>query len=85
MEALALWLVRLVGLYLLVGFCFGLFFVIHGINRIDPSARSSGWGFRLIILPGVIALWPLLTSRMLRNQSSPPVECTAHRRASGDQ
>lgn len=54
------WLVSLAGLYLLVGLVFAAAFVAVGAGVVQPKARSAGWGFRLLILPGAAALWPLL-------------------------
>lgn len=73
--------VQLAIAYLAIGVAFGLAFVIRGVAKVDPSAADSGWGFRLVILPGVAALWPLLLRRWLQS-SGPPTESTAHRRAS---
>ncbi len=67
------WLVRIALLYMLVGVVFGIPFVLRGANRIDPVAPGSSWGFRLMILPGVAALWPLLALRWIR-RSGPPEE-----------
>ena len=55
------------GVYVGVGLLFGVAFVALGIQRIDPAARGAGWGFRLLVLPGVVALWPLLAARWLRS------------------
>lgn len=77
---MATWLVRALGVYAAFGLIFGAAFVARGIERLDPSARGSGWGFRLIVLPGTVALWPLLLRRWLRS-GPPPVETNAHRRA----
>jgi len=46
--------------YATIGALFGLMFVWRGVNRIDPAAHGARWTFRLLILPGVIALWPML-------------------------
>lgn len=54
-----------VALYLAAGLVFGLAFLIFGLPRIDPAARGTGLAFRLIILPGVAALWPLLLARWI--------------------
>ena len=51
-----------------------------GVGRIDPSAAHAPVGFRLIIVPGTVALWPLLAIRWLRGQQA-PAESTAHKRA----
>ena len=57
-------------LYLLAGLLFAVPFVLRGVNRIDPVAREGSWGFRLIILPGVVALWPLLLRRLAKRRSA---------------
>lgn len=80
-ESAAVLLVRAAGVYLLAGLVFGVVFVIRGAGRIDPSARNGTWGFRLLILPGSVALWPLLARRWLRGVSAPPPERNAHRDA----
>jgi len=50
-------------IYLIAGVLFAIFFLIKGIEKIDPAAHGSGWGFRLIILPGTIVLWPVLLNK----------------------
>jgi hypothetical protein len=65
--------------YLIAGFMFAVPFVIVGVGRIDPHAKHGGWGFRILITPGTILLWPLLASRWMRGISTPPEEKTAHR------
>ena len=79
METFATALVWFLQLYLLVGVLFGVAFVLRGVQAIDPAAENAGRGFRLIILPGVAAFWPLLLRRWLR-KAPPPEEKTAHRR-----
>jgi len=66
--------------YTLLGLGFALLFVTRGVTRVDPAARGTGWGFRLLLLPGAVALWPLLARRWWRG-GAPPVERTAHRTA----
>lgn len=80
---IATWVVRLLGLYALAGLVFAGFFVTRGVGRLDPVAREGTWGFRVIIVPGVVAFWPLLAWRWRRGRTEPPVECNAHRRAAG--
>ena len=53
-------------IYVVAGMVFALYFVARGINRVDPAARGSGIGFRLLMLPGAAGLWPLLLRRVLR-------------------
>jgi len=80
LESIAVWSVRLLTLYVAFGIVFSLPFVLRGVNRIDPVAAQGTWGFRLIILPGVVALWPLLLARWLKG-APPPRERNAHRDA----
>lgn len=47
-------------IYLLIGFVFGLYFVAIGAKRRDPAAVSNSIGVKLILLPGSVALWPIL-------------------------
>ncbi len=74
--------VLLCTVYIACGLAFSLFFVWRGAGRVDPAARSAGWGFRLIVLPGVAALWPVLLRRWIAGRP-PPVERNAHRDAAG--
>ena len=67
--------------YLVGGLLFGIPFVCRGVNRIDPHARPGTWGFRLLILPGTILLWPLLLWRWWSGCPHPPEENNAHRAA----
>ena len=55
METVAVWIVRLLGVYAAIGLVFSIPFVLRGVNRIDPVAAQGTWGFRLIIIPGVVA------------------------------
>lgn len=69
------------GIYLAVGLLFAIPFVLVGVNQIDPHAKHGSWGFRLLIIPGTAALWPLLLKRWRSGTKEPPEECNAHHRA----
>ena len=71
----------LLGAYLAVGLVFAIPFVLFGVKKIDPHAAHGSWGFRLLIIPGTMAFWPLLLRRWAMGVHEPPVEKTAHRRA----
>jgi hypothetical protein len=49
--------------YALAGLLFALAFVFRGASAMDPAAKSGTIGFRLLILPGAAAFWPLLLLR----------------------
>jgi len=60
-------------LYLAIGLVFALVLLLGGgLAKLDPVARSSSWGFRFLILPGVLALWPCLFLLLRRRASNGP-------------
>jgi hypothetical protein len=67
MNAAAEWFVMLLTAYAATGIGFAILFVAAGIDRVDAAAKGSGAGFRLIIFPGVAALWPILLIRWIRS------------------
>ncbi len=69
-----------VGLYAGVGLSFAALFVWRGVAAIDPAAASTSIGFRLLLIPGSAALWPLLLRRWL-SRAQPPEEHNPHRLA----
>ena len=78
---IAEWLVMLFQLYAVIGILFAVVFVWRGVGRIDPVAAEGTLGFKLLILPGCVAFWPLLLKRWLTGVQTPPDETNAHRRA----
>lgn len=80
-ESFARWLLVALGLYAGLGVAFAVAFLARGVGRVDPAARGATLGFRAIVLPGVVALWPLLAHRWWGGATAPPVESNAHRRA----
>lgn len=83
-ELIALWIVRALAAYLGCGVVVGGLVAARGLGRIDPGAEGATPGFRLIVLPGLVALWPWTLRRWLAGSdpaAAPPVERTAHRRA----
>ena len=69
MPAAQLFVNALTG-YALLGAIFAIAFVWFGIHRVDDGARHAPIGFRLIVMPGVAALWPLLLARWIRSARS---------------
>jgi len=51
--------------YLALGLLFATVFVSVGIAAVDPVARGASAGFRLMIFPGVTALWPMFLMRWI--------------------
>jgi hypothetical protein len=65
-----------------LGLVFGVLFVWLGVHRVDSEAQGSGIGFRLLILPGVAAFWPMFLYRWRRRIAEPPTENNPHRLSS---
>jgi hypothetical protein len=63
-----------VAAYAVAGTLFALLFHWRGIGFLDPATRGSGLVFRIVITPGVIALWPWLGCRWIcsRRKSTSP-------------
>jgi hypothetical protein len=62
-ESFARILLVLLALHASAGLVFAATFLPRRIEQVDASARGSSWAFRLWILPGVVALWPLVWAR----------------------
>jgi hypothetical protein len=62
-------LLIIAAIYLALGVLFVIPFLIKGLNKIDEGAHSSTIGFKIIIIPGVIALWPVLLSKWMKKRT----------------
>jgi len=78
-HPLAALFVGLLTLYGSLGAVFAVAFAARGVDAVDPMARGSSWGFRVLILPGSALFWPLLLVRWAAGSVAPPVETNAHR------
>jgi hypothetical protein len=54
-----------IAIYVAIGSILAVPFVIFGIGRVDRSAKGAPAMFRVLVLPGVVALWPLILRRWL--------------------
>jgi hypothetical protein len=57
-------------IYLLIGLLFGIWFVFSGVARVDAGMKEAGWKVRLLLLPGSMALWPVLLSKTIKSKKS---------------
>lgn len=55
-------LLQFAALYGAVGFGVGVAFLLFGLARCDAAARGA-FGFRPLLLPGLMLLWPLVLWR----------------------
>lgn len=56
-------ILALFGLYAVIGILFAIVFVMIGIGHVDAAARQSSIPFRILVLPGCAALWPVMASK----------------------
>jgi hypothetical protein len=76
--ALAKILLVLAAVYLGIGLAFAIAFVTRGAGRVDAAAAAGSLGFRVLIVPGSAAFWPLLARRWHRATGAPPEERDEH-------
>jgi hypothetical protein len=79
-ESTARLLVGVLGLYTAAGVVVAPLFLWWLARRLDPAAARGTAGFRIVVFPGVVALWPYLLARVIGGASAPPDEWTAHRK-----
>ena len=64
--------------YAVAGVGFAMLFLPRAVARLDPRVASAPKTLRLLILPGVVALWPLLAWRWITGAGE-PIERNPHR------
>ena len=70
--------------YLAAGLLFAIPFVLVGAGKIDLHAAHGSWGFRVLIIPGTMFLWPVLARRWMKGVHEPPEENSPHRSGARD-
>ncbi|MGB5818673.1 MAG: hypothetical protein WBG90_04250 [Saonia sp.] len=55
----------LLGVYVLLGILFAIYFFFKGAFQIDELVAESKWTVRLLFVPGSIGLWPILLSKII--------------------
>lgn len=65
----ATWMAAALSAYAAAGLVFALPLLAWGLPRIDAATRGASLLFRLIILPGTVALWPVMLRHWLRSRS----------------
>ncbi|XAL99555.1 hypothetical protein OT109_18495 [Phycisphaeraceae bacterium D3-23] len=59
-------LILLVTVYSVVGAVVSVLLAFVGLGRIDPVAAHAPWFFRLMVLPGLAGLWPVMLVKWAR-------------------
>ncbi len=58
----------ILGVYAALGLLFSIFFVFVGGTKIDPLLKDSKKRVRILLLPGVIAIWPFLIGKLFKSK-----------------
>jgi hypothetical protein len=69
-EAVARRFLEVLAIYLAGGSVVALPLVFFGLGRIDAGTKKAPFTFRLLVLPGVIAMWPLFLGRLIAARKS---------------
>jgi hypothetical protein len=69
--------------YATAGLAFALIFLPRGVVRVDPRVGGTPVTLRLVILPGIVALWPLFAWRWIAGAHE-PIERNPHRAKARD-
>lgn len=71
-------IVALFEIYALAGVAFAALFLPRAVARLDPRVAGAPRTLKLLILPGVATLWPVLAWRWFTGASA-PAERNPHR------
>src|SRR5690349_8884545 len=71
-------IVTLLEAYGAIGLVFAVVFLRLGLVHVDPRVVGAPRMFRMVILPGVAAFWPLFARRWLTGAGE-PAETNPHR------
>lgn len=58
-------LVNVAAIYAACGLIVAVLFLARWCKSFDPSAMDGSWGFRVLIVSGIIALWPVILAKVL--------------------
>jgi hypothetical protein len=68
METIITIFLAILGIYFVIGFIFGLYFLIKGASQIDPLMADTKKKVRFLLFPGVIATWPFLIGKLFKSK-----------------
>lgn len=58
------------GIYLAMGLIFSLFFLWKGVEKVDENTQGAGLFFKLLLLPGMCAFWPLFLKKWIQTNKA---------------
>lgn len=79
-ESLAVLIVHALTLHVGCGVVVAAALLLGDVARLDPGLQQAPYAVRLLIAPGLVALWPIFAWRRIARRAT-PLETNAHRRA----
>ena len=67
MEMIITGILAAIGIYLLVGFLFTIFFLYKGIAMVDPGTEGSSRFFKLLLVPGLMVFWVYFLRKWIKS------------------
>jgi len=46
--------------YIGLGFLYAIYFYKRRLGQLEPASQKGSWGFKWILFPSVLVLWPLI-------------------------
>jgi len=71
--ALASLIWQIVGVYFAIGLLFSLLYMTVLVGGLDPAAKGMKLSVRLLVMPGVMFLWPVMLIKTVLRKG-PPVQ-----------
>jgi len=66
MESIVTSLFSILGIYLLLGAIFSIFFLWKGIGKVDAGTNGSGLVFKLMLFPAMTVFWVIFLRKWLK-------------------
>ena len=60
----------ILGIYATIGVFFAIYFVAAGATKIDPLLKNSKKRVRILLLPGIIAVWPFFVDKFFKSKKA---------------
>ena len=70
MEEIILLIIRLAGLYFMLGAVFSVAFLLRGIGKVDEAGSGASVWFKLLIFPGLCVFWFVFLVRWIKLHKS---------------
>jgi hypothetical protein len=59
-----MWILIVLCVYFLIGFIISFWFSFFKVHKIDEGAAGAPFGFRLVIIPATVLLWPWVLQKI---------------------